>query len=125
MRDQRSAEAYVYRAWYNTKRWRVLRADHIAREPLCRMCLADGVVNAGQLTSTGKPQTDPRRRFLVCDHVEPHRGDEDKFWNGAKQTLCPDHHDITKQQVEARGYVAGSTVDGRPRDPAHPWNQRC
>jgi hypothetical protein len=87
------------------------------------MCKALGRLNAGQLTMTGEPQANPRRRFLVADHVIEHKGDETLFWQGELQTLCPDHHDITKQQQESRGYVAGCDVAGRPIDARHPWNR--
>lgn len=38
----------------------------------------------------------------VCDHVEPHRGDEYLFWFGATQSLCAHHHNSTKQREEKR-----------------------
>lgn len=37
----------------------------------------------------------------VCDHVEPHDGDVDKFWAGPFQSLCKPDHDATKQREEA------------------------
>ena len=121
--DYRSAEATAYRPLYKSARWQRIRADHLQGEPLCRMCLADGLVNDGSLHSDGTPQQDRRRRFLVCDHIDPHKGDLIKFYGGPFQTLCPDHHDITKQQFERRGYIAGCDVSGRPIDPQHPWNR--
>lgn len=39
---------------------------------------------------------------LVCDHIEPHRGDEAKFWAGPFQTLCAPCHNGTKQRIERR-----------------------
>jgi 5-methylcytosine-specific restriction protein A len=48
------------------------------------MCLADGVVAAAR----------------VCDHIEPHRGDAEKFWNGPFQSLCYFHHNRDKQREE-------------------------
>ena len=87
------------------------------------MCLTNGLVNDGSLRSTGEPQTDRRRRSLICDHVTPHKGDETAFFSGPFQTLCSDHHDITKQQLEARGYIAGCDVYGRPVAADHPWNR--
>jgi 5-methylcytosine-specific restriction endonuclease McrA len=37
---------------------------------------------------------------LVCDHVEPHRGDARRFWAGPFQTLCKPCHDSAKQAAE-------------------------
>lgn len=122
--DYRSPEAAEYRALYKTAQWKRTRRAHMAAEPLCRMCLARGIVNDGNLTNQGKRQTDQRRRFLVCDHIEPHKGDPEKFFAGPFQTLCPDDHDIVKQQLEVRGYIAGCDLGGRPIDPLHPWNRR-
>ena len=121
--DRRSAEAAKYRKLYKTARWQRLRRDHLIVEPVCRMCAAAGLANDGSLRSTGEPQTEPRRRFVVCDHVTPHRGDLTVFWAGPFQTLCADHHDVTKQQIEVRGYVAGCDLKGRPLDGDHPWNR--
>ena len=84
------------------------------------MCLARGFVNDGSYRADGKLEPNPRRRYVVADHIEPHKGDPDKFWFGALQTLCPDHHDRTKQAREARGYSAEVGADGWPVDPAHP-----
>jgi hypothetical protein len=39
----------------------------------------------------------------VCDHVEPHRGDLDKFWSGPFQSLCAEHHNSDKQRIEKGG----------------------
>ena len=104
----RSAAAEAYRAWYRTARWRKLRQQQLRQEPLCRMCREAGRVTAA----------------TVCDHVEPHRGDEAKFWGGPFQSLCAAHHDGRKQREERRGYRVGSGVDGRPVDLGHSWNTR-
>lgn len=122
--DRRSAEALEYRRLYNTTRWRRIRAAQLRAEPLCRMCEVRGIINDGSRHNDGRPQEDQRRRFLVCDHVERHGGDEVKFFEGPFQTLCPDDHDIVKQQIENRGFIAGADLAGRPIDPAHPWNRR-
>lgn len=106
-RDQRSAEAEGWRRLYKTKRWREIRAEQLANEPLCRMCSAMGRVTAAS----------------ICDHVKPHKGVLDLFWDGEKQSLCPTHHDATKQAEERRGVMIGSGLDGRPLDPTHPWHR--
>lgn len=69
---------------YSTRRWQSLRAEQLTREPLCRMCMAEDRVTAA----------------VVCDHVEPHRGDVTKFWAGPFQSLCKRHHDSEKQREE-------------------------
>lgn len=121
--DYRSPEAAAWRGWYSLARWKRLRQAQLAAHPLCAMCLEAGITNAGTLRADGGYQPDNRRHFLVADHVLPHRGDPELFWGGDLQTLCPDHHDITKQQTEARGYRPGCDLRGRPTDEAHPWNQ--
>lgn len=41
---------------------------------------------------------------LMCDHREPHRGDERLFWDEDNlQTLCKPCHDRHKQREERRG----------------------
>lgn len=121
--DQRSAEAQAYRRLYKTARWQRTRQAHLAEEPLCRMCSGRGLVNDGSLRPDGTRQPDPRRRFLVVDHVEPHRGDEERFFAGPFQTLCPDDHDRRKQAEEHRGFANDVGLDGWPIDPAHPANR--
>lgn len=38
----------------------------------------------------------------VTDHVEPHKGDRDRFWDRAMwQPACSWHHDVIKQKLEA------------------------
>ena len=66
-----------WHSWYKLERWR-RRAKHQLRiEPLCRYCVERGV---GTLAT-------------IADHIEPHRGDPNKFWLGALQSLCkPCHH---------------------------------
>ena len=89
---------------YANRRWRRLRALHLAKHPLCAYCLKRGEL---------KPAD-------VVDHVEPHRGDMDKFWNGLVQSLCHACHSSVKQREEA-GNVAGFDANGEPVDAWHPW----
>jgi hypothetical protein len=76
----------------------------LARQPLCRFCIDRGKVT---------PAT-------VCDHVEPHKGDHDKFWRGPFQSLCKSCHDGRKQSMERVGYSTEVGLDGFPIDPRHP-----
>lgn len=82
--DRRRRAESATRALYGTARWQSLRARQLAEEPLCRLCLAAGRVSAA----------------VVCDHVEPHRGDVDRFWRGPFQSLCKPCHDSAKQREE-------------------------
>lgn len=109
---------------YKSSRWRKARLAHLGAEPLCRYCRQSGITNDGSRTAGGDWQADPRRRFLVVDHIVPHRGDLGLFWDRLNwQTLCPDHHDIVKQREEVRGFSNARGADGWPLDPAHPANQ--
>jgi hypothetical protein len=93
-----------YDHWYGKNRWRRRAKLQLTLEPLCAGCARHGVV---------APAT-------VADHIEPHRGDELKFWFGKLQSLCAACHDGNKQQVERRGYSCAIGPDGWPLDSHHP-----
>ena len=60
-------------------RWQRARAIYLRSNPLCVECLKVGIIKAA----------------TVVDHIEPHRGDYDKFWDKSNwQSLCKRHHDI-------------------------------
>ena len=87
---------------YNTARWQRLRLEQLRRQPLCEMCLPAGCVPA-----------------TVCDHIEPHRGDREKFWSGPFQSLCAEHHNSDKQRIEKGGRPkVRIAADGWTLDPA-------
>lgn len=50
----------------------------------------------------------------VCDHIDPHKGDPDKFWNGPFQSLCKRHHDSDKAREERGNPVQPIGLDGWP-----------
>jgi len=51
----------------------------------------------------------------VVDHIKPHRGDRDLFWDSDNwQSLCKIHHDSTKQSQERTGLVKGCDLNGNP-----------
>lgn len=78
----------AWRRWYKTARWQRLRMDVLVRDMFtCQIC----------------KRVEVRRGQLVCDHVEPHHGDERRFWAGPFQTLCKPCHDGAKQRAERRG----------------------
>jgi 5-methylcytosine-specific restriction protein A len=74
------------RKWYASKAWRQRRAMQLASDPLCAMHLTRGEVVAA----------------TVADHVQPHREDWSRFWDGALQSLCAGCHSRDKQREEAR-----------------------
>jgi 5-methylcytosine-specific restriction endonuclease McrA len=91
-------------AWYGAQSWRN-RSKHQRRvEPLCKFCLARGIITPA----------------VVADHVEPHCGDFNKFKLGALQSLCKQCHYREKRIIERRGYSLDTDVDGYPLDRNHP-----
>jgi 5-methylcytosine-specific restriction protein A len=82
-RNKGSAHSRGYDA-----RWRKARLLFLQQHPLCRRCEADGQV---------VPAT-------VVDHVVPHRGDHDLFWDSSNwQPLCVAHH-TEKTNTEDGGF---------------------
>lgn len=103
----RSSGAQKYRRWYGLKEWKLARATQLAKQPLCERCL----------------QADIITRASVVNHRIPHKGDWALFIDPANhESTCAPHHDALIQKEEARGYMIGSDVNGRPVDPRHPWN---
>ncbi len=73
---------------YQFKAWRALRLEQLQKEPLCRFCKERGIVTAA----------------TVADHIEPHRGDLEKFWDASNlQSLCSTCHSVDKQIIENGG----------------------
>ncbi len=97
-RDSRSEEAQAWRQWYKTTAWLKLRQWHLRSNPLCVMCQAEGRTTAAN----------------VVDHVEPHKGDRERFFSGPFQSLCATHHNATKQREEHRGPSRVIGLDGWP-----------
>jgi 5-methylcytosine-specific restriction enzyme A len=88
--------------WYSTARWARIRRHQLLEHPLCKYCAERGIV---------EPAT-------ICDHVEPHRGDVNKFWLGPFQSLCKSCHNSTKRFVEARGFRPDIDLDRLAIGPA-------
>lgn len=62
---------------YNA-RWQRARLMYLREHPLCVECLKSNVVCAAS----------------VVDHIEPHKGDMELFWDEDNwQSLCKRHHD--------------------------------
>jgi 5-methylcytosine-specific restriction protein A len=96
----------AYHHLYNTPAWSQRRVLQLLERPLCEDCARRGRTTAA----------------TVADHVEPHKGDPDRFFHGALQSLCKPCHDIHKQSFERTGRMRGCDEDGRPLDPNHAWN---
>lgn len=98
-----------------TRRWELARRAYLAEHPLCEECRRRGIVTAA----------------TVVDHVTPHRGDMDLFWDEANwQGLCATDHDAKTAREDGgfgnapgRAAVGGCGVDGMPSDERHPWRQ--
>ena len=90
------------------RRWRKARLVFLKSNPTCRMC----------------HQLDRVSLAEVVDHIIPHRGDLDLFWDRDNwQALCKSCHDTAKQQEEQRGFSRELDEDGWPVDPRHPANR--
>ena len=61
---------------YNSKHWKQIRHEQLLNEPYCRECMKHG------------------KRVLATevDHIDPHKGDEVKFYAGPFQSLCHSCH---------------------------------
>lgn len=89
------------------RRWRKERGQFLVLNRFCKFCRDEG----------------KRTHATVVDHIIPHRGDEQIFWDKSNwQPLCKQHHDGDKAVIEARGYSDRIGVDGWPVDPVHPSN---
>lgn len=90
-------------------RWEKARRFYLSEHPLCVMCMKKGDVTPA----------------AVVDHIIPHRGDQQLFWDRSNwQSLCKPHHDSSKQAEEAHGFSSEIGLDGWPIDAKHPANRR-
>ena len=91
---------------YDRAAWKRLRLEQLRREPWCAFCLRSGHQVPAQ----------------VVDHVIPHRGDEQLFFDPDNlASLCKQHHDATKQKFEKTGVMVGGDIHGIPFDTNHHW----
>jgi 5-methylcytosine-specific restriction endonuclease McrA len=94
---------------YANPRWRRLRKQVLAEQPLCALCARSG---------RETPAT-------VVDHVQPHRGDWNLFWARENlQALCATCHSGIKRIEENKGHSQACDATGLPLDPRHPWNEK-
>ena len=69
---------------YDT-RWDQARRGYLRKHPLCCCCLANGATSAA----------------TVVDHIQPHRGDTELFWERSNwQGLCARCHNTIKRRIE-------------------------
>lgn len=104
--DYRSQEAQVSRL--KGRKAVEQRQRRLAAEPLCRHCK-----EAGRITPAVTP-----------DHIVPlAKGGTDDDSN--IQCLCTDCHDAKTREDFGYRVKWRAGRDGRPTDPAHPWNRRA
>lgn len=91
---------------YNNK-WRKASKTWLRTHPLCVLH-----EQLGQIVSA-----------TLVDHIVPHRGDQELFWDKANwQGLCKTCHDSVKQRIERTGEY-GCDANGIPNDSKHFWNK--
>jgi 5-methylcytosine-specific restriction protein A len=72
---------------YNTSRWKKLRTQFLQEHPLCVKCKSKCVIKAAE----------------VVDHIQPHQGDEELFWDESNwQSLCKCCHDKKTAKEDGR-----------------------
>ncbi|XGA78589.1 HNH endonuclease signature motif containing protein [Halomonas sp. CH40] len=94
----------------NNAAWSRLRAQVLADEPLCRHCMASGIVT---------PATQ-------VDHIRNGEGDytDDNSRENLQPLCCECHSRKTRAEMEGSGLVVpGCDASGRPFDPNHHWNR--
>jgi len=78
------------RKLYNTRRWRALREEVYKRDDWT--CQKTGQICVGKHPAPNSP---------VADHIKPHHGDPDLFWDMSNiQTVSKAYHDSQKQREE-------------------------
>lgn len=107
-KDYRTKEAQEYRKLYATTFWRKRRKQQLADYPWCSHCERMGYVAVA----------------TVVNHVVPHKGDHELFYNGELASVCKPCHDGPIQSDERRGFNSEVDVDGYPISPDHPSNCR-
>lgn len=85
-----------WRAWYRTARWEALRRRVFVRDGY--VCRQTGELLSGKHPAPNSP---------VADHIKPHRGNPNLFWDETNiQTVSKQWHDTVKQaQERAEGIV--------------------
>ena len=87
-------------------KWQNARATYLAKHPFCAYCLRDAGISYEQdAEAIGLACMNKGVGLLhaqVVDHIDPHRGDMNVFWDSTRwQSLCKTHHSRDKQREEA------------------------
>src|SRR4051812_30753896 len=99
------ADRATIRLWYQSRWWNAIRRAQLKREVNCRLC-----VHRGRMTPA-----------VAVDHVEPHRGRRDWFFNTFNlQSLCLHCHNSIKKRMES-GKSSGAALDGSPLHKSEGW----
>ena len=94
-KDKPSTRVQSWKKWYSTKQWRELRRAVFKRDGL--VCQATGALCVGKYPAHNSP---------VADHIRPHRGRRDLFFDIENvQTVTKAYHDSEKQKLEATGQL--------------------
>ena len=76
-----------YKYLYDTSRWKKMRKTFLTEHPFCEECKKAGRLKAA----------------TVVDHIMPHKGDEQLFWNQRNwQALCKQCHDTKTAKEDGR-----------------------
>jgi 5-methylcytosine-specific restriction enzyme A len=79
-----------HRRWYKGARWQKLREQVLVRDAFT--CKQTGILCIGKYPADNSP---------VVDHIKPHHGDEQLFWDIENlQTVSKAYHDSEKQKQE-------------------------
>jgi 5-methylcytosine-specific restriction enzyme A len=87
-------QAKPWRSWYSLPVWQAIRAEQLARQPLCERHLKRGEIVAA----------------TVVNHVGRHGGDWDRFVTGPFESLCKPCHDSDVQREERAEAVRSSST---------------
>lgn len=89
-------ENIEWRGWYKLKRWRDMREQVLVRD--FYVCQRTGVRLNGKYPAPDSP---------VADHIKPHRGNPELFWNIDNiQAVSKEWHDSVKQALENADKIA-------------------
>lgn len=90
LRHRERDQTQPWRAWYKTARWQKLRQKVLVRDAYT--CKQTGIICIGKHPDDNSP---------VVDHIIPHHGDEQLFWDEKNlQTVSKTYHDNQKQKEE-------------------------
>ncbi len=88
--DRQRDAFHEWRKWYKTARWQALRLRVFERDGY--VCQQTDELLTGRHPEPNSP---------VADHIRPHRGDADLFWDIDNiQTVSKAYHDKQKQSLE-------------------------